>query len=158
MKINGKQLSEVNKEIVVIPRQSGDIVFTCSAVLDYDEFEKIHPEPKPPYIRRPGEKDAVPDLTDKEYQDKLQDRGRLKMNWMFLKSLLATPGLEFETVKLNDPKTWDKLDEELMKSGFSLVERTQIMQGVMRANSLDFDYIEKARARFFASQAAQVVK
>lgn len=152
MKLNGKKLSETNKETVVLPRPSGDLVFVAAAVLDTDEFEKLVPEPKPPYIRKPGETEGSPDFTDKNYREQLVKRMRLQTLWLIIKSLAATPNLEWETVDPLKPETWEKLDSEFQTAGIINTERARIFSAVMRANSLDEAYLTKARDRFFASQ------
>ena len=154
MKLNGKKLSESNKETIVFPRPDGDLVFVLAAVLCTDEFEKLCPEVLPPMIRRPSQDVATPDLSDKDYQNALMERAKQQSRWMFLKSISATPGLEWEEVDINKPNTWDKIDEEFLKSGIVNSERVQLYNAMMRANSLDAAYLKAARERFFASQQA----
>lgn len=155
MKINGKKLSETNRETVVLPRPNGDLVFVAAAVLNTDEFDALVPEPKPPFIRRPGKEEAEPDFSDKEYRMKIVKRMQSQTIWLIIKSLGATPNLEWESVDPLKPETWDKLDEEFTASGINNVERGLIYSAVMRANSLDEKYLEKAKTRFFASQQVE---
>lgn len=156
MKIKGQKLSTVNKVTIVIPRSEGeDIVFVAAAVLDSEEFDVLVPEPKPPMILRRGETIQVPDLEDKNYKEQLTNRAKLQTYWLIIKSLMATPDLEWELVKVTDSSTWEKLEEEFKSSGLTPIERNQVIQGVMRANSLDIEYIEKAKERFFAGVAGR---
>ena len=149
MKLHGKKLSTLNNQIIIIPREDGDIIFKAAAVLDMTDFDQLCPEPKPPLIRKRGENVDTPDLNDKKYQEAVQKRNRQYTNYLILKSLQVTEGLEWETINLVDPSTWENLEKELQDTGFSSMERVQIIQGVMRANSLDMAYIEEARKRFF---------
>jgi len=54
MKINGKKLARPSHEVVVIPRNDGDIIIKAQAVLSYDEFEKLYQMPEPPTVIKPG--------------------------------------------------------------------------------------------------------
>jgi len=152
MKIKGQDLRQPNTETLVLPREDGEIVLKFQSVLDTDEFDKQFPSPEPPYIRRPGDKGATPDFEDKVYKAKMEEYGQMKTKWMFLKSVQATEGLEWEIVKLNDPKTWDKVDEELKQAGFNQFEIARIYQAMMRVNALDEEYLAQARKRFFESR------
>ena len=150
MKMNGKKIEGPSVEVVVIPRDSGDLVFKCQAILDYEVFEKILPEPQPPTIILKGQKVGHPDFEDIDYKKELTDRSYKRFQWMILKSLEATDGLEFETVSLNDPSTWNNLESELKSSGLSPVEIGLIYQGVTHANGMNEDKLKQARERFFA--------
>ena len=81
----------------------------------------------------------------------------MKSKWMLLKSLDATEGIEWEKVKVSEPATWDLLEEELKDSGLNEVEIMRLYQAMMKVNSLDEEYLEEARERFFASVQAQAV-
>ena len=54
MKYKGNKLEGPAEEILVIPRQSGNIVFRIRAILDYDECDKLDPKPAPPARLLPG--------------------------------------------------------------------------------------------------------
>jgi len=157
MKIKGEVLSQPNEEILVIPRSEGkDIVLRFRSVLEMDEFEKQFPPPQPPHKRLPGQKESTPDYTDPTYKKATEEYGGKKTKWMFLKSLEATEGLEWEKVKLNDPETWTLLDEELKDAGFNQFEVARIYQAMMKVNSLDEEYLAEARKRFFESAEGEV--
>jgi hypothetical protein len=152
MKLHGKALSKLNNQIIIIPRTDGDIIFKAAAVLDMTAFEQLCPEPKPPMILRRGETVASADLSDAKYKEAADKRNRLYGLYMIIKSLSATEGLEWETIKMDDPTTWENLDKELIDSGLTTMEKAQIFQGAMRANSLDMAYIDEARKRFFDTE------
>jgi hypothetical protein len=151
MKIAGKQLRGPNVEVLVIPRSAGDIVFKCQAVLDEDEFNKLCPLPKPPEVIRPGGVKSF-DVTDPDFQKLLGEWGEQKTHWLVLKSLEATPDLEWENVKMGDPSTWKNYQEELKSAGFSSPEISRIVRLVSSANGLDQRKIDEATERFLAGQ------
>jgi len=156
MKLNGQKLSTMNNQIIIIPRTDGDMIFKAAPVLDMAEFNTLYPEPKPPMIRRRGESTDSPDMSDKKFKETLEKRSKAYSLYMIIKSLMATEGLEFETVDIKNPETYINMEKELEDSGLTSVERGRLFQGVMRANSLDMEYIEEARKRFFASEQQKV--
>lgn len=158
MKINGKKIEGPNEEIIIIPRGESDIVFKAQAVLSYDEFDKICPFPEPPMIRRKGAEQATPDYEDKKYIQKQNEYIGKRTHWMILKSIEATDGLEFETVKMSDPETWGNYEKEFKDAGFSEVEINRIIIGVQVANCLSESRLQEARKRFLASQQAPTKK
>ena len=156
MKIKGKTIEGPGVEYVVIPRpDSEDIVFTCAAVLDFDDFEKLCPMLDPPMVLKPGGV-QTPDVEDEGYKKMLDEHGRQRMHWLTLKSLEVTEGLEWETVDMQDPITWKNFEEELKHSGFSFMEVAHIRNGVMSVNSFDDRKMKEARDRVLAGlQQAQ---
>lgn len=155
MKITGHTFTGPKTNIIVIPRDEGDIIFKARAILDYKEFDAICEAPKPPVRKKPGETKGTPVFEDPEFQEKLDDYARKRTNYMILKSLEATEGLEWEKIKLSEPETWHLYEEELAGAFFSEVEVTQIINGVLDANSLDDEKIKEARERFLALQRQQ---
>lgn len=152
MKIKGKKLEGPNKDFVVIPRDSGDIVLVVQAVLDYTEFDEICKAPSPPMVTRPG-KQPVPDYENKKYVESLEDHGLKRIHWLVLKSLdLPENEIEWETIDFTDPETWGNYQKELREGGISEIEQGRIVSGVMSVNNLDDKKIDQARERFLASQ------
>lgn len=150
MKIKGKKIEGPGVEYVVIPRpDSEDIPFACAAVLDFDEFDKLCPMPDPPMVTRPGGI-QTPDVEDEDYQKLLSEHGEKRIDWITLKSLEATKDLEWETVNMQDPKTWKNFEEELKQAGFSFMEVIHIRNGVLSVNSFDDAKMKEARERFLA--------
>ena len=149
MKYKGKKIEGPNEEIIIIPRgDSDDFIFTARAVLSYDEFDKLLKEPTPKSITRAGENFSTPLLNDPDHIKAQQKYDRTRLSWLIVKSLEATEDLEWETVDINDPKTWDNYDTELHDAGFSSIEIGRIIRGVMIANSLDQRKIDEARKHF----------
>lgn len=148
MKINGQIIDTPNSETIVIPRgNSEDIVFQAAAVLSYDAFDNTckPPEPREKMIKG-GKK--VADYDDVGYQQELSDYAKKRTDWIVIQSLKATPGLEWETVKDNEPETWKNYQNELIESKFSTVEINRIISAVFAANCLSEARLEEARQRF----------
>ena len=152
MKIHGKKLDRPTEEVVVIPRPDGDLIFKAKAVLDYNDFDKICPLPQPPEVIRPGGIKAR-DPEDAGYKKQFDEWAANKTRWMILKSLSATPGLEWETVDMADPKTWENYQKEMQDSGLSIGELSRILAIVNDACGLNQDKIDEATKRFLAGQA-----
>lgn len=155
MKINGKKIAGPNTELIIIPRGEGeDIVLKAQAILDFAPFHKMMPQPKPPKKRT---KDGLFDnMEDPRFKQAIIEHSEKRMAWMILKSLEATPELEWEMAKIEDSNTWHLYNEELLISGFSDIEISRIINGVMAANCLDEVKMEEARKRFLASQVKPV--
>lgn len=151
MKIHGKKIEGPNVAVLVLPRQEGDIVFTAKAVLKYDEFDAVNPMPKPPVIMRPGGEQST-NPNDKKYQEEVNKWATSKMNWMIIKSLEATDGLEWETVDLSKPETYENVRIELADSGLTAADIARIVNLVIEVNGLNQDKIDEATKRFLAMQ------
>lgn len=163
MKIHGETIHVPGLAFVAIPRQDhDDIVFTCKAVLSYDEFDAICPMPDAPWVvhRIDGRKQ---DLDDREYVKARGDWATKRQAWMVLKSMSATEGLEWDTIDFGDPSTWTGYTDELMKAGFSPMEISRILDAVYESNGLNQSKIEEATKRFLSGRrekeaAAQSLK
>ena len=154
MKIKGSQIAPPTSEKVYIARGDDVMVFEAAPVLSFEDFEKLYPEVEPPTAHYPDGR-QVPDFTDERYLKALEARGEARINYMFLKSLEATPGLEWETVDLANPETYGNFRDELEASGLAPIERQQLLQAVITANGLDESRMEKARESFLALSQAQ---
>ena len=60
--------------------------------------------------------------------------------------------LKGQGVKLDDPSTWKRWEEDLKSNKFSQAECNRISNLVMQANSLDEKYLEEAREVFLRGQ------
>jgi len=155
MKIKGKKIENPNREIIPIPRGMGDdIIFIVDAILDMSPFNKMCPVPMPPFRKIDGV--DVPNLKDPDYLKRLDKHSTKRMAWMVITSLEGTEGLEWETVDVSDPSTWDLFREEFKSAGFSEMEINRIVAGVISVNALSESKIEAARERFLLLQQAQV--
>jgi hypothetical protein len=154
MKLKGKRPG-VSVELIILPRNDGDLVFRARAITDYDEFEKLCPAPEPPAKILP-DKTKVFNVADPGYQQAVQNFSTKRVAYMVIKGLTdGTPDLEWESVKMDDHTTWPKFREELAESGLSDVEINRLVAGVMKANSLNEAALEEARKRFLAGEQAQ---
>lgn len=154
MRIKGKKITGPNIEVVIVPRHSGNIIFKAQAVLNYDDLEKICPKPNPPTGMKPGGK-PFQNVESPKYRDSLLSWATKRTNWMILKSLEATEGLEWETIKMSDSETWGNYADELRESGFTEQEIIRVVDGVMTANGLNQGKIDEALNDFLAGQEAQ---
>ena len=154
MKIAGRKIEGMNKRNIVIPRPDGDIVLVAQGVPTYKEFGEICPIPVAPKKKFPnGRMESVTD--DPQYKEACNQWAERKTSWLILKSLEATPGLEWELVDLANPDTWNRYQEELAQAGFSEPELARIIEGVMEANGLNQAVLDEAEKRFLASQAQE---
>jgi hypothetical protein len=150
MKLNGKKISGPNIVTLYLPR-GDDVVLEikCQAVLDYEPFLKLCPSPKPPEKLLKGGA-RVPDFENPRYKAQVAEFSTFKTHWMFLQSLKATVGLEWETVDMADASTWKNHEKELIDSGFSDIERQRMFNACMEANCLNETKLDEARERFLS--------
>ena len=158
MRIDGKKLGKPNIEIIVIPRGKKEdaIIFKAEAIMSYDDFDKLCPRPKPPKMLLPGGK-QVENPEDLDYKKAEAKRDDLRSAWTIIKSLQATDGLTWETVKLENADTWHLYEKELADTGFTAMEVGRITLGVMSANGLDESRVKEARDHFLASQSEKAI-
>jgi len=154
MKINGKKIEGANYEYIVFPRPTGDIAFKAQAVLDMQPFHDMVPSPKPGKKMVPGGK-ILEDYDDATYKGAVAQFAEKRYAYIVLKSLEATPGLEWETVQLTDPSTWMNWETETKGAGLSSNEVNQLQLGIATANSLNQDKLDEARNRFLVSLAEE---
>lgn len=152
MKIGGEKITPDGVYEVFIPTGEDDgVMFKCKAVRNMEEFERLVQEPEVPLVFKPGEKEGTPNLADPKYLKKKADYDTLRYSFFILESLSATSDLEWETVDKNDPKTWGNYAKELAEI-FTNIDVNKIINGVLRANSLDDEYVKLARERFLATR------
>lgn len=151
MKINGQTVTPPEPCTLVIPRQTGNIVFEARTILDFGDFAKLCPEPKAPMAMRPGGQQFM-DVNSPEYIKAINEWALNKVHWVRYTSLLASPGLEFETVDPSNPKTWSNYEIELRDSGFTQLEINRIIQLADEANGFNQDKIDEATERFLVSR------
>ena len=155
MKLNGQKPLPPQNERVVLPRINSkgdpeDIVFICAPVVDFSVFEELYPEPTPPLKMVPGGGQEQL-IKDPVYVSKRRAYSEKRTNWMILKSLEATPGLEWESVEMSDPSTYENYEEEL--SEFLTPHETNlVIQGVMDANVPNEKRQKEAMERFMSIQ------
>lgn len=132
MKIKGKTVLPPKPVVVLIPREDGNIEFTCGPVLDFSEFHQLCPEPKPPLVMKPG-KGQYHDVDDAQYKAAMAVHAEHRQNWLILQSLNYTEDLEWDKIDAKDPDTW-KLYREEMNQVFTEAEISAIIIGITDAN------------------------
>ncbi len=149
MKIGGVEIKGPHEELLILPRPEADIVIRARAVLDMDAFDKLCPEPKPPGKRT---KDGwVPNPDDVSYKQILASYQGKRLGYLIINSLIPS-NIEWDTVKLDNPSTWDNYANDLKNGGLSNIEVNRIIVCVMRANALDEQKLEEARKVFLRGQ------
>ena len=152
MKLGGIRIDGPRVETVVIPFAGKDLVFKAQLVQSFEDFDKLCPRPVPPSIQRPGEQPAL-DVEDPGYRTRIAKWAGYRTRYTILKSLQATPDLEWGTVDASKPETWDNMIVELLSSGLSQMEINRIHEIVWTANGLDQEKIDEATKRFLAGEA-----
>lgn len=157
MKLKGKKIDGPSIETIIIPRGKNPedfIIFKAQAVLDYSEFDALCPRPKPPVKMLKGGKREI-DQEAPSFQEAARVWATRRYSWTVLKSLEATEELEWETVDLGKPETWENYEKELEESGFTIAEMNLIYEGVMSVNAMSNEKLEQAREAFLAFQAME---
>lgn len=154
MKVNGKNIEVPANEVIVIPRDTGNIVFTAAPVSNQSDFDKLCPRPNPKSVMKPGGVTSL-DIEDPKFKKALDEWAIKKAHWMILKSLEATEGLEWDKVKMSDPDTYYLYIEELEESGLTDLEAAKVIGIVQTAVGIDQTKIDEATKSFLATQGAQ---
>lgn len=155
MKIGGKKIDcKPASEMIVFPRESGDIALRANAVLDQEPFEKLCPLPKPPMKRVKGGK-MVEDYDNPRFAKMVNQHSTKFIDWLIITSLCGVNKetkedvpIEWETVDRSDQSTWHNWDDELRASGFSDMERKRVNGLVVTVNSLSERRLDEARESF----------
>jgi hypothetical protein len=153
MKIGNRSLDLTFMEYLAVP--GTDIVFHIKPLTksDREEFDRICPRPVPQKrVYADGRVEDAKD--DKSYEDALTAYSEARLSYMIVKGLLATPGLEFETVNIADPSTYRNWESELEKAGFSELIINLIVNKTMVVNQLSEAKIKEATDAFLAGKAA----
>ena len=154
MKMYGKKLFGPRIEVLVIPRQDGDLVFKAQSVLDYEPFNALVPSPQAPERMLPGGISSR-NVEHPSYIEAVNRWSHLKWTWMILKSLEATEGLEWETVKVDDVETYDNYKIEMKEAGLSPAEIEMVLGIVIDACGLNQMKIQEATKAFLAGQGQE---
>ena len=152
MKLKGQKLQGPAIEVIVLPRQCGNLVFKAQAVIEDKEFDSLCPRPIPPKKLMPGGVTQI-NVEDPEYKKSITEFAIRRTHWMILKSLQATTDLEWETVKMDDPSTWSNFAQEFLESGLTAIEVNRIIDVVMTVNGLNEKKIDEATKAFLAGPA-----
>ena len=151
MRIGGVDPQTLPTEVIlVLPRGESEIVFRAQGVPDYEPFNKICPEPKAPVIHKP-KIGWVDNLEDPGYKDMMATYGQKRFAWLVVTSLVPSD-ITWDTVDLDEPRTWENWTADLKKAGFGQVECNRIQHLVFQANCLDEEKLEQARESFLVGQ------
>jgi len=151
MKIAGLEIEAPSVEILVIPRDKVDVIIRAKPIMNYDEFDKLCPEPKPPVKIYPKQGE-VEDVNDPKFKKAHDEWAESKGHYMFIESLSATKDLEWATIDMSDSSTWSNYENEL-KAIFTPGEVYGIQSLVMTVCGLNSDRMDEATKSFLAAQA-----
>jgi hypothetical protein len=150
MKLKGIKIEGPQEHIIVLPRQRGEnLVFKFVAVLDFTDFENLCPVPKPRQVTKPGGQKSLL-LDDPKYLEALGIWAERKTHYSFLRSISATDNLEWETVNMGDPETWQNYETELTEAGLTEPERVRLLNVYSEVQGLDQRKIDEATESFLA--------
>lgn len=141
-------------DYVVIPRAGQKFVFELRAVLSYEPFDKLVPQPKPPIVSRPGIGDSA-NVEDEGFIKQLTNYNLLRNAWTYITAIRHTEGLEWETVDYANPNTWVDWDKEMSASGFSDGEIVHLMKRIWEVNGQNEEKLEEARQSFLRTLTVQ---
>jgi hypothetical protein len=153
MNIKGKKVLSFPPVIIPIIRGEEDLFFQAQ-VSDMTEFATVCKRPEPPMIQHKGQTQAVADIEDPKYKIAIEQFVKNRIDYMIIKSLSATPDLQWDKVKLTNPETYHLYVEELKEFGLTVSEIDRLINGVFEANGLDESKIEESKKRFLAAQKA----
>ena len=144
MKVNGRDITSVNEDVLVLPRgNQDDVVFEGRAVKSYDEFNKLVSVPLPPALLTA--KGRVEDVEDTSYKDQLDAYNAKKMAWLVIRTLYTTT---WDQVDADKPNTWIKWVDEFVESGMTSIEQQKVVNFVLAVNSLDQSKMDEAKQAF----------
>lgn len=148
MKIGGKEVEAyLHEDVLILPRGESALVIRAKAIPDFDEFNKICPTPKPPGgLTKDG---WVPDTEDDTFKKRVEQHAIQRIGWMMIMSLQE---VEWDTVDIDNPKTWHKWEDDLRDAGFTTVEANHILALVLEVNSLNDVKLKEARDSFLRGQ------
>ena len=158
IKIGGKDVPESKHEdVLVLPRGDDPIAVQARAIQDFEEFAKLCPDPEPPgKLTKDG---FIPNLEDETYKKRLETHNIKRIGWMVVRSVIAMSladgvffPIEWDKVKPENPKSWDKWTEDLKDSGFTDIETNLILALVIDVNSLNEQKLKDARESFIRGQ------
>lgn len=150
MKIAGVDPKTLSTEVIlVLPRAEKNIVFRACGLRDMDEFEAKCPLPKPPgKLTKDG---WVANNMDPTYQQVQAEYAKKRLGYIVIRSLEPSE-IEWDTVRLEDPRTWLNWEKDLKDGGLTQIESNRVLALVMEANALDEAKLQKAREVFLAGR------
>lgn len=157
MKVNGKTLDKPRIVKVYLPIANNDAVeFQFRPLRGDEDFEKVLTKPRPKQRMAPGGS-VHSNFDDPGYKTAINAWVNKKLDWEFLTSISITEGLEWETVKIEDPETWGNWRADLEKA-FGFSEINKVFEGFMNAQYISEEVMEDARKTFLTGIQAQSEK
>jgi hypothetical protein len=151
MKVGGVQVTPPPEGLLVLERDGEPLVFRAKSVPVevWDHFNKICPEPLVPMVLVKGEKKA--NTTDETYQLQCKKLQAKRISYLCLKSLEPS-NIEWDSVNMDDPDTFEKFEDDLRNAGMTEIEIQKVIQLCVGANSLDEAKLRAARESFLRGQ------
>ena len=150
MKIGGQVVTAPSEEVLVFQRDTGPLVFKARALPDMDEFHKFCPEPQP--RKKLVKNEWVIDTEAVGYAEEVAAHIKMRVGYMVTRTL-APSEIEWDTVDLNNPKTWVNWESDLRNAGMTQIEVNKVGTLVMDANSLSEEKLAHARELFLLGRA-----
>ena len=147
MKIAGQRVNLPPRDVVIFPRTSGQLLFHITGAASWEAFDAACPRPEPPKIIKRGK--AVENPEDATFKLRIQKWLDLRQNWLILQALsIPENEIEWETVDIAKPSTWNSVEKELRETGLSEMEFQRLVGKVYDVNALTERAMESARANF----------
>jgi hypothetical protein len=153
MKIRGKLVQLPKPVACKIFRDDDTIVFQCGPVVDFKEFLRLAPEPKPPLRNVVGKGQQLL-VDDPKYLLKVEAHNKLRICYMMVKSISYTPDLEWSKVDLNNPDTWHEYEDELL-TFLTQPEYNRLIAAVYEANAPTEQRRKEALENFTSTEDSQ---
>jgi len=156
MKIKGEKIHQVFKKTIVIPDpETGEpvMVFVAQACNFSEDLEKIIKEPQPPYFRKAGQTQAVKEVDNPQYLEEMKEYEEVRFAYMILRTLEATPDLEWETIDMADPTTYKNYRIELQEAGLTDSMINLLILKILGVHNISPERIDEATQRFLSGQA-----
>ncbi len=152
MKKNGESVFVPFKKWVLFPRgDNEDIAFLVETKTKLQEqFEKLVPKPEPPVRRTLNSEETEVLFNDKKYQKAILEYATLMQSYNVLMCVKLPEDWEWDTVDINDPKTFTNWQDEMISAGFSDTDVSRLSTEVGIALGLNNYTIEEATKSFLA--------
>lgn len=151
MKVNGKILSGPRLVRVYLPiSDDGAVEFVFRALRVDERFTDVCPRPVAPLVAKPGGV-QFHDVEDAGYKTAIDSWADKKFDWEFLKSISATDGLEWSTVKDGEPETW-KLWKNEIEEAFGVNGKDFLLKSFIDAQYITEETVERARESFLTGR------
>lgn len=147
MLIAGAKVNSPPKDVVILPRAEGNLIFHIIGVPTFSPFDDMCPRPKPPRILKRGQQ--MDNLDDPTFRKQWDDWAQLRQDWLLINSLdVELNEITWEEVDPKEPSTWSKVNDELLGAGLTQIELNRLIERVYEVNALSERGMEQARANF----------